>query len=89
MEKRLTVTLSLSDDEWIEFALYVDCAVSQLKDPDGKNYVNSFNWFVRKDRKLRMNVGATIRETGELAARGLMIFHFKITIVLFRGRLLM
>jgi len=50
MEKRLTVTLSLSDDEWIEFALYVDCAVSQLKDPDGEK-LREFFQLVRQKRQ--------------------------------------
>jgi hypothetical protein len=50
---RLSGTLSmLSDDEWIELAMYIDCAVSQLQDPEGENLRQLFDFIRQKRREI-------------------------------------
>jgi hypothetical protein len=48
---RLGITFpTLSDDELIELALYIDCAVSQLQDPEGEN-LREFFKLIRQKRQ--------------------------------------
>jgi hypothetical protein len=51
---RLGITFpTLSDDEWIEFALYIDCAVSQLQDPEGENLRQFFKLIFQKSQEIK------------------------------------
>ncbi|WP_244410570.1 hypothetical protein [Parageobacillus thermoglucosidasius] len=69
----------ISDDDALELRIYLDFAVSQMGQPEAQHCAGC-SIFCGKDAKIsRMNVGATIRETGELAARGrMMIFRFRL-----------
>jgi hypothetical protein len=51
---RLGITFpTLSDDEWIELALYIDCAVSQLQDPEGENLRQFFKLVHQKSQEIK------------------------------------
>jgi hypothetical protein len=51
---RLGITFpTLSDDELIELALYIDCAVSQLQDPEGENLREFFKLIRQKRQEIR------------------------------------
>lgn len=43
---------ALSDDEWIELAQYIDCAVSQLQDSEGENLRQLFKLIRQKRQEI-------------------------------------
>jgi hypothetical protein len=43
----------LSDDEWIELEIYIDCAVSQLQDPEGEKLREFFKLVRQRSQEIK------------------------------------